>query len=210
MAKQVRETTAGAAISAFVVLNKKGEHVATVNAHYSAGGRVSVDVWNIGDAVMRSFETARRTGRLSDAALEKHASRAPDYYTGQDQRQEWAAHDLFGLQQVSAGGCGYDKLTAALAGIIIDGHTIADHSGHVPESEKARRRILEQYKKAALAGGKWLDSDRQKWLKKAASIGANFHNWRADESGAGYWGSLHFESGLSRLETFGYRVIQAI
>lgn len=210
MAKQVRETTAGASISAFVVLNKHGEHVATVNAHYSNGGRVSVDVWNIGDAVTRSFETARRTGRLSDAALAKHASRAPDYYTGQDQREQWAAHDLFGLQQASAGGYGYDKFAAALAGLIIDGHTIADHSGSVPESEKARQRILAQYKKAAMVGAGQTVSDRQKWQKKADAIGAHFCNWCTHESGAEYWADLHFTSGLSRLEAFGYRVIQAI
>lgn len=34
MANQVRETKAGAAISAYVVLNKKGEHVATVYAFF--------------------------------------------------------------------------------------------------------------------------------------------------------------------------------
>lgn len=210
MAKQVRETTAGAAISAFVILNKKGEHVATVNAHYGAGGRVSVDVWNIGDAVTRSFETARRIGRLSDAALAKHASRAPDYYADQDRREQWAAHELFGLQQASAGGYGYDKFAAALAGLIIDGHTIANHCGQVPECEKARQRILAQYKKAARAGQKWLDSDRKKWQKKADAIGAHFCNWRTDEGGACYWNDLHFSAGLSRLEAFGYRVIQAI
>lgn len=210
MAKQVRETTAGAAISAFVVLNKKGEHVATVNAHYSSGGRVSVDVWNIGDAVVRSFETARRNGRLSDAALAKHASRAPDYYTDQGECEQWAARDLFGLQQASAGGYGYDKFAAALAGLIIDGHTIANHCGQVPECEKARQRILAQYLKAAKVGEAGDLTSRQKWQKKAAAIGANFCNWRTDESGAGYWNDIHFESGLDRLRAFGYRVIQAI
>lgn len=36
MATQVRETAAGKSVSAYVVLNKKGEHVATVNLHYSS------------------------------------------------------------------------------------------------------------------------------------------------------------------------------
>ncbi len=59
MAKQVRSTNAGHSISAWVILNSKGEHVATVNAHYSNGGRVSVDVWNIGNkATRRSYESA--------------------------------------------------------------------------------------------------------------------------------------------------------
>jgi hypothetical protein len=44
--KQVRETAAGKSISAYVILNKKREHVATVQACYTDGGVCYVDVWN--------------------------------------------------------------------------------------------------------------------------------------------------------------------
>ena len=206
MANQVRETKAGAAISAYVVLNKKGEHVATVNAHYGSGGRVSVDVWNMGDAVIRSFETARKIGRVSDKALAALAEKAPDYYHGQDEREDWAARDMFGLQQSSAGGYGYDKFAAALAGLIIDGHTIANHCGQVQEDEKKRAALMRSYIKAVESGQSGSD---KVWREKAARIGCHFTNWGACSIGE-RWGSLYFAHGLSRLECFGYRVIQAI
>ena len=208
MTKQVRETTAGAAISAYVVLNKKGEHVATVNAHYSNGGRVSVDVWNHGDhACLASLETALATGRVTEKALAAELAKAPDYYEG-DRRKEWAAYQLFGLQQSSAGGYGYDKYAAALAGLIIDGHTIADHCGRVPECEKTRAALLRQYRKSAAAGH--TAADRDAWHKKARRLGANFTNWQTTADGCEGFTSLYFEQGLKRLECLGYRVIQAI
>lgn len=48
MIKYVRDTAAGKSISAYVILNKKGETVATVQAHFSNGGTVTVNVWGKG------------------------------------------------------------------------------------------------------------------------------------------------------------------
>lgn len=206
MANQVRETKAGAAISAYVVLNKKGEHVATVNAHYSNGGRVTVDVRNTGKAVMRSFDTARKTGRVSDKALAAMAEKAPDYYKEQADREDWAARDMYGLQQSSAGGYGYDKFAAALAGMIIDGHTIANHCGQVPEDEKKRAALMRAYVKAVESGQS--GSDKQ-WREKARRIGCDWANWDVSAP-IPCWRSLYFSTGFNRLEYFGYRVIQAI
>lgn len=45
MKKQVRESKAAQSISAYVILNKKGQHVATVQVHYG-NSTVQVDVWN--------------------------------------------------------------------------------------------------------------------------------------------------------------------
>ena len=47
--KQVRETAAGKSISAYVILNAKGDQVATVQAHFGGGGTCSVDCWTTGD-----------------------------------------------------------------------------------------------------------------------------------------------------------------
>ena len=213
MTKQVRETTAGASISAWVILNKKGQHVATVNAHYSNGGRVSVDVWNMGtEAVRRSFDTARANGRIGDADLAKRIGKAPDYYKTEESRLDWAAYDAMGMQQSAAGGYGYDKLTAALSGLIIDGHTMADHCGQVPDAEKARAALMRQYckfhdysgERARAAEKGW---DRKHWDKKAARIGASFANYTSEKE---RFTSLHFTSGLDRLRELGYQVIQAI
>lgn len=133
MTKQVRETAAGQSISATVVLNKKGEHVATVQAHYSNAGRVTVDVWSTSVGL---------EGMCKRADLWAKLPTDKDYKSG--------AFDLWSLQQGSAGGYGYDKHAAALAGLIIDGHTIADHCGQVPEAEKARAALLRAYRRAVV------------------------------------------------------------
>ncbi len=191
MAKQVRETHAGSSISAWVILNKKGEHVATVNAHYSNSGTVTVDVWNRGDAVERC-----------NAAVEKHFKA-----TGKTSR--FYHHDL---QQGRAGGYGYDKFTAALAGLWIDGQQMANHCGSVANAQKTKDRLFAQYckfhdysgERARAAEKGW---DRKHWDKRAAKIGARFANWCSEKQ---RFTSLHFEAGLERLKMLGYRVIQAI
>lgn len=207
MATQVRETSAGKSISAWVIMNKKGVHVATVNAHYSNSGRVSVDVWNLGDAACwRSYCTARQTGAVKESVWEKTVAKAPDYYHEQDLRDAWAAYRLFGLQQGSAGGGGYDKFAAALSGLIIDGHTMADHCGQVPEAEKARAALMKAYVKY-MEGGFFHVDARKQWDAKAEKIGASFANWTTEK---GRFTSLHFLDGFKRLEALGYTVIQAI
>lgn len=211
MTKQVRETTAGQSISATVVLNKKGEHVATVQAHYSNAGRVTVDVWNIGDsATTRSFDTARQTGAISYKSAAAAFAKAPDYYTTDSARLGWAAFHLLGFQQSSAGGYGYDKHAAALAGLIIDGHTIADHCGQVPEAEKARIALLRAYRRAVVGNAVKTPAARDGWQQKAKRIGCHFANWKQDADGCEGWSSLHFDQGLTRLESLGYTVISAI
>lgn len=180
--KQVRETSAGKSISAFVILNKKGEQVATVQAHYSNGGRVMVDVWQTSLAL-------------------NNCCKRPDLWSQLPAGQDYmsAAYDLWGLQQSNAGGSGYDCYTAALAGLIIDGHTLADHSGLVPEDEKKRSALLKKYQRDPNA------HDDEYWREKAHAIGCRWANWTTDG-----WRSLHFISGLDRLECLGYRVIKAI
>jgi len=189
MAKQVRETTAAHSIRAIVVLNKKGEHVATVQSHYSSSGTVTVDVWNEGNAVGRCFDTADKLGKVSQASRDDRAN------------SEWS---LFGLQQGRAGGGGYDKFAAALAGLIIDGHTVADHCGQVPEAEKAKSALMSKYNRA-MDGTYMAKGDTAYWDDQARKLGARFANWRE-----GRYQSLHFIAGLERLESLGYRVISAI
>lgn len=191
MTKQVRETKAAQSIRAIVVLNKKGEHVATVQSHYADGGTVIVDVWNEGDATKRCFDTADKLGKVSQASRDDRAE------------SEWR---LFGLQQGRAGGGGYDKLAAALSGLMIDGHTMADHCGQVPEAEKARAKLLADYRKAFNAAGGLSPADDDVWQKKAAKLGCRFANWSTPEG----WQSLHFIAGLDRLEALGYKIITAI
>ena len=198
MIKQVRETAAGQSISATVILNKKGEHVATIQAHCSNAGRVTVDVWNHGDAVARCY--AMKNPNTGGAAT----------YGRWLAECDAQAYGLFGLQQGSAGGYGYDKHAAAMTGLIIDGHTIADHCGQVPEDEKARAALLRAYWKAVKAGKANTAETRDGWQQKAKRIGCHFANWQQDADGCAGWASLHFDQGLTRLESLGYTVISAI
>lgn len=106
MAKQVRETAAGKSVSAWVVLNRKGQHVATVNAHYG-NNSVSVDVWNLGqNAVNNSWDAAIKCGKLSAAGVAKalaDCTKKRDWIS-EDEHEQWAAFDVFGMQQSSGGG----------------------------------------------------------------------------------------------------------
>lgn len=215
MATQVRETSAGQSISAFVVLNKKGEHVATVNSHYSNSGRVTVDVWNVGNGTAdRCLAAAVKSGRVTPAQLDKAeaASRAKRDWCQPEEHSRFAAYDLFGLQQGSAGGGGYDKFAAALSGCWIDGQQIADHCGTVANAEKAKKALFAQYCKFHDYSGEVARAtekgwDRKHWDKRAKAIGASFANWSSEKN---RFTSLHFTAGLPRLEALGYTVIQAI
>lgn len=205
MATQVRDTKAGQSVSAYIILNSKGEHVATVNAHFANSGRVSVDVWNHGAAVTRCASAYQKCDTTKPAHKAKiHAGYGPSWGD--------RAHDLFGLQQAHASGYGYDKRTAALSGLWIDGQQLADHCGTVANAEKARAALFAQYCKFHDYSGERARAvekgwDRAHWDKRARKIGARFANWSSEKN---RYTSLHFQPGLERLETLGYRVIQAI
>lgn len=148
MAKLVADTAAGKSISALVILNKKGNEVARVHAHYSNGGRVAVDVFNFHDAAVNSLRTLARL----------YGDKAPD--------------DAY-LQQGAAGGYGYDKFAAAIRGLVIDGHELFDHCGQNDQT----KALLKRYQKAmGKRTGNASDGSRE-WEKKADRIGARFANW---------------------------------
>lgn len=182
--------------SAWVVLNPKGEHVATITAQYprDGAGRMYVNVRNV---------TRSAQQRTADRYAATHGKRLID----RDATDAGGAHLWF--QSASAGGYGYDKTTAALAGLIVDGHTLADHCGRVPEAEAAKARLFAGYQKAWAAhqAAGTVDFDQAGWNAKARKIGARFANWSRE---AGGYMSLHFESGLDRLRTLGYTVIDAL
>lgn len=105
--------------------------------------------------------------------------------------------DKGGFQHGKAGGYGYDKFTAALRGLTIDGVTLNDHCGQDVRS----KRMLKAYTAAPAP------IDQKAWDTKARKIGARFANWQRDGD---RYTSLHLESGLDKLKTLGYTVLQAI
>lgn len=166
--KQIRESSDSAAK---IILNKKGEHVATVQWRYGSGGGVQCDVWS------------RKEG------------------------ETW----LSLTHQQKAGGYGYDKAAAALAGAVIEGYKLANHCGYVEAAgEKKREALLKAYKRRVKAG-EMSREEHAAYEKKAAKLGCRFANWNTPAVGLPHsWGSLHNESGLGRLEMLGFRVITAL
>lgn len=101
MSKYVSETAAAKSLRVVVIM-KGSRHVATIRAHFG-NSRVLVNVFQDSKAQLASAKT-RKTDTESRAA-----------------------HDAYGFQYASATGYGYDKYSAALAGLIIDGHEMTDH-----------------------------------------------------------------------------------
>lgn len=145
---QVREKSN---CQAYVILDKSGKHVATVQSWLSPSGASWVDVWSI------------KSG-------ENHLSLT---------------------HQGSAGGYGYDKFTAALAGGVIDGWHMANHA----QRDSLTKSVLERY-----AGGKG-KLTLENAESELAALGARFANNNT---------SAFYEPGLRRLECLGYTVITAI
>jgi hypothetical protein len=166
MTKYVRETAAGKSISALVILNPKGKHVATVQAYYGNSGRVLVNVWH---AYQKGKETPE-------------------------------------MQHASAGGYGYDKFTAALSGLIIDGHTMSNHCSRegAPKYPKGRNSFPSDFKPPkGYSLANWADGS-----KTYPDTGARVHSRLApDESG---YSDCYRKEGLKYLEAIGYQVITAI
>lgn len=100
-----------------------------------------------------------------------------------------------------AGGYGYDKLTAAISGLVIDGHKLTDHCGEDATSKK----LLNAYAKAETQEGK------QKIVERARKAGYSFNNWSGTggycPTGKEGYQSCYKLSGLDYLRALGYRVI---
>lgn len=199
MTKYVADKSAAKAISAYVILNRKGEFVAKVQAHFG-NSRVTVNVFD----------------------------------------------DKAGFQRATASGYGYDKFSAALSGLTIDGHKMSERCGErvkpprgkpcFPANYKPRKGYqVANYGQWERVADKWERRDSYYWRDLAisqwrAANGKTESDWpegedceqvqrdarrmarEAEESGrviSGY-SDCYREAGLQYLKAIGYRVIQAI
>ncbi len=112
------------------------------------------------------------------------------YYSnaGVVQADVWDALTGTLSHQRRAGGYGYDKLTAAMSGAWIGGIQIYDHSVHC---EAAMKEYLAEGHERAVE----------------ELFGVQFANWSRE---TGKYESCFYHSGLDRLKSFGFQVIQAI
>lgn len=200
--KRVDETPQGRAISAFVIMKGKRK-VATVQMRYGSGGGLLVNVFQDSDAAERSAMAAHQTKIKGLSEVEATA------------RDMWA-------QSATAGGYGYDKSTAALSGMWIDGHQLTDHCSRKRAPKPPRGRTTFSQSATPRRGYSFAnfttfltDGDKPERIDQhkrrfdeayAARVDAAIE---ADQVEKGYT-DCYRESGLKYLEAMGYTVIQAI
>lgn len=133
------------------------------------------------------------------------------------------------FQAATAGGYGYDKLTAALSGLWIDGHQLTDHCGgslkpprrlkYFPSDYKPRKGYrLANYGQFDRATGEprgsyWLRDEAECQLGKGAeweAVQARIAELKAAADTVGGYSSCYRDEGFKYLQAIGYTVIQAI
>ncbi len=172
--KHVTDTAAGKSISAYVILHR-GKEIATVQIA-CPGTTVLVNVWQYGKPAKKSATRVKEGTTWGE----------PKGIVG---------HESDGLtfQAAQVGGYGYDKKTAALAGMVIDGHELTNHCGQrlpLPKGKKVFPTGFKPPKGYRLANYVSEDSSRF-------------------EGEAGYT-DCYRQSGLDFLRDIGYTIIQAI
>lgn len=183
--ERIEDKKAGRAISAYVIL-KGGRFVARVHVMRGSGGGVQVDICQTREAAERSL-----------AALLKAGGKAPkvgEYETP------------LALQQAKAGGYGYDKLTAALSGMWIDGHKLSDHCG-----ESLKKPRGKKYFPAGFKAPKGYSLANYGTFQE--STGRRVDPWAPEtETGERVTGysDCYRLAGTDYLAAVGYTVIQAI
>lgn len=101
--------------------------------------------------------------------------------------------DIDGFQSARKSGYGYDKFTAALDGLKMDGVELYDHSSRADATDRALKAIKKMSHTLA--------------IEYAEKRGMRVANWDNDKK---QYTSVFMEGGLDRLKSFGYKVIQAI
>jgi len=113
--------------------------------------------------------------------------------------------DCFGdtceFSSAYAGGFGYDKLTSALSGLMVDGHKLTDHCGTDKQSEK----FLKDWHTAE-------GTERKEIIyNRARKAGYSFTNWSSNggycPTGKEGWQSCYRHSGLDYLTAIGYKIL---
>lgn len=184
--ERISDRQASKAVSAYVIM-RGAKRVATVHVLHGSGGAVQVDVLQCREAAERSEAAARKAG-------EKIA----------DPRSRFL--EPFDVQQAKAGGYGYDKFTAALSGMWVDGHKLTDHCGESLKKPRGKKYFPHGFK-----------APKGYSLSNPAlfqvSTGRRVDTWAPETLEGpqvqGYT-DCYKRSGLDYLSALGYSVIKAI
>lgn len=229
--KYVRETAAGRKLSAFVIM-KGARHVATVQVYH--GQTCRVDVFEHGPAALKSLKAYIRDNGKAPAVRDFDGASIPA-----DTPENMQKLADYWQQSGSAGGGGYDKETAAMTGLYVDGNRLADHCGERKKPPRGLPGFPADYKTPrgwSLANhAHWIRNDKDSpWLsldfeqeRVIRLINAPSHycedlcegeqaaldqirNARARGDLITGFSSCFKEHGLRYLEARGYSVIRAI
>lgn len=195
--KYVCDTKAGKSISAYIVLNKKGEHVATVKAHFSDGGTCLVNVHDnkagFQSATASGYGYDKLTSALSGLTIDGHAL------------TNHCARD--GAPKPPKGRKTFPRDAKPRKG-----YQFANYTAFSRETGRTIFRN-DWIEKAYVALGIADATDEEKsarWDDVAAMAHDLETAWRkSDDCEAGY-SDCYRLSGLDYLKAIGYRVLQAV
>ena len=210
--KYVTETSAGRAIAAFVIL-KGTKKIATVQVHYAPSGGVLVNVFQDHESALK-------------CAMRFHKTRVKELKGKTDRN---TVQTEFGAQEGRAGGGGYDKFTACLSGMWIDGHKLTNHCARdgAPKPPKGRSTWpRDAQPKRGYSFVNWaefltdgdkperLDAHKARAWTDGTYVDRAYHDRVKAAREAGYiesgYADCYRKEGMEYLRAFGYTVIQAI
>lgn len=197
MAKYVSETKAGKSISAYVILDKKGNHVATVKAHFSDGGACLVNVHDdkagFQSASASGYGYDKLTSALSGLTIDGHEM--SNHCSRDGAPKPPKGRKTFPHDAKPRKGYSFANYTA-----------ISRETGNTIYRDEWIKRA---YAELGIADASD-DVKNERWDEVAAKAHDLETAWRkSDDCEAGY-SDCYRESGLDYLKAIGYRVIQAI
>ncbi|RVT75635.1 hypothetical protein EM858_14400 [Agrobacterium sp. CNPSo 2736] len=197
MVKYVSDTKAGKSISAYIILNKKGEHVATVKAHFSDGGTCLVNVHDDKAGFQRGtasgFGYDKFTSALSGLTIDGHE------LTGHCSRD--------GAPKPPKGRKTFPHDVKPRKGYSFANYTtISRETGNTIYRDEWIKRAYEELGIADASN----DEKNARWNEVAEKAHDLETTWRKSEDCEAGYSSCFRLSGLDYLKALSYRVIQAI
>lgn len=202
MSKYISDTAAGKSISAYVILNPKGKHVATVRAHFSNSGVCLVNVHDFNG----EFQHAKAGGYGYDKFSSALSGMTVDGHTMSDHSS------TSGAPKPPKGRKTFPRDYKPRKGYsLANWASVSRATGRTMHSyafrDMAEKELGLNDTSGATPRSSWTD---EQWAQVSDLADKLEREWReSDDCETGYT-SCHRESGLKYLEAIGYRVIQAI
>lgn len=196
--KYVRETKAGKSISAHIILNKKGDHVATVQAHFSNGGTCLVNVWHTDATEMQSASAGgygydKFTSALSGMTIDGHAM------SNHSERLD--------APKVPKGRKLFPRDYKAPKGFDLANYgTISKETGNRIYNDEWIKRAYAELGISEASN----EVKNARWEEVAMKARELESAWQASDDCESGYSDCYRKSGLEYLRAIGYRVISAI